>query len=388
MNNGSKILLIATTSSMIGNFNIDNIKILQSLGAKVFVGTNFNAPGSITVKKSTELKKRLHMMGVKCYQIDFERRTGSIKNNIRIVKQIRNIILREKITGLHVQSPLGGVLGRIAAHGLNATVLYTAHGFQFFHGGLKKDWVLFYPVERVLAHWCDALITINTDDFNLAQKFKTRVFYITGVGTKVNEVISLPERSKQRLRENTRKKLGIAADDFLIISVGELTKRKNHQLMIKALSKINNPKIKYIIAGVGQEKMSLENLITDLNLKKQVKLIGLLNKEELNALYYAADLNIFISRREGLGYGGLDGISHGLYIIGNGNTGMKDYIINRKIGRLVYDPDDVDGLVKIVKEIVKNRPQIPSSEIKYMEKFDQSNINQKMRQIYKRVFDL
>lgn len=388
MNNGSRILLIATTSSMIGNFNIDNIKILQDLGAKVFVGTNFNAPGSITVKKSTELKNKLHLMGVKCYQIDFERRTGSLKNNLRIVKQIRNIILHERITGLHVQSPLGGVLGRVAAHGLNVKVLYTAHGFQFFHGGLKKDWVLFYPVERFLAHWCDAIITINTDDFKLAQKFKTQVFYIPGVGTKVNEVINVSEKSKQKLRENTRKKLNIGTNDFLIISVGELTKRKNHQLMIKALAKINNPKIKYVIAGVGQEKKHLEKLIADLGLKKQVKLVGLLNKVKLNALYYAADLNIFISRREGLGYGGLDGISRGLYIIGNGNTGMKDYIVNDKIGRLVYNPDDVDGLVKIVRAIVKARPRIPSTEINFMTRFDQLSINKKMINIYKQVFSL
>lgn len=52
-----RILIIATTASMIEQFNIHNIKILQKLGIEVHVGTNFKKPGTITSNLSENLKK-------------------------------------------------------------------------------------------------------------------------------------------------------------------------------------------------------------------------------------------------------------------------------------------------------------------------------------------
>lgn len=370
---------------MIKYFNTDNIRILQEMGANVYVGTNFNAPGSITKSESKKFKEQLQHKGVVCYQIDFKRRIGSIRSNIHVIKQIRKIIVENKIDGLHVQSPLGGVLGRIAAHKMDVKVLYTAHGFQFFPGGPKKDWFLYYPVERLLSHWCDALVTINTDDFKAAQKFPTHTFYIPGVGTNIIKSQNRSVKEIQSLRKIYRKKLSIASDEFLILSVGELTVRKNHQTMIKALKQLNNPKIKYVIAGVGQEKENLINLINNLGLQNNVKLLGYVNKDVLDGLYYAADLNVFVSLREGLGFGGLDGVAHNLYIIGNANTGMKDYIINQNVGLMMNDPTDVNELAKLVKQAQKNEHSLRESEKAYIRKFDQQNINKLMKGIYQQI---
>ena len=51
--------MIATTASMIEQFNLHNIKLLKSLGANVHIATNFNNPGTITVEKSSNLIKKL-----------------------------------------------------------------------------------------------------------------------------------------------------------------------------------------------------------------------------------------------------------------------------------------------------------------------------------------
>lgn len=53
----NKILILATTASMIEQFNMHNISILKSLGAEVHVGTNFKKPGNITQLESEEFKK-------------------------------------------------------------------------------------------------------------------------------------------------------------------------------------------------------------------------------------------------------------------------------------------------------------------------------------------
>lgn len=62
---------------------------------------------------------------------------------------------------------MGGVLGRLAAgcYSPASILLYTAHGFHFYKKAPWKNWLLYYPVERALAHLTDILITINREDY-------------------------------------------------------------------------------------------------------------------------------------------------------------------------------------------------------------------------------
>lgn len=376
-----KVLIVATTASMIEQFNLHNIKILQRLGIEVHVGTNFENPGTITNDLSESLKTKLKKMDVIYHQLDFPRGIGSHKRNKFVLNQICAVIKKHKISGIHAHSPLGGIIGRRAAHKMNIKVLYTAHGFQFFKGGPIKDWLVFFPVEWFYARWTDALITINQQDYQVSRFLPVaQRYYIPGVGVDFNEDFSNAE--KQQLRVETRRRLNIQEDDYLIISVGELSKRKNHETVLRAIASLNNPKIKYAIAGIGKEKESLINLINELGLQKQVQLLGYLR--DLDGLYYAADLNVFVSKREGLGLGGLDGVVHGLYIIGNVNTGMKDYILNENIGLLINSPTDYNTLARKIKIAMEEKRKVKSTKL--VKKFSQKNIDKIMTNIYKKEF--
>lgn len=172
-----RILMLATTASMIEQFNIHNINILQALGAEVHVGTNFMNPGTITKDKSDQLVEKLNDMGVVCHQIDFMRGIGTHKSNKKALKQVCHVIRDEKITGIHAHSPLGGIIGRRAAHKMHVKIIYTAHGFQFFKGGPIRDWLIFFPIEWFYAHWTNALITINTDDYSVSRHLPVRRRY-------------------------------------------------------------------------------------------------------------------------------------------------------------------------------------------------------------------
>ena len=57
-------------------------------------------------------------------------------------------------------------------------MIYTAHGFHFYKGAPKRNWILYYPIEKILARNTDVLITINNEDYNIAKrKFKTKKIY-------------------------------------------------------------------------------------------------------------------------------------------------------------------------------------------------------------------
>lgn len=378
-----KILILATTASMIEQFNIHNIQILQSLGAEVHVGTNFSNPGTITNEISNGLISRLNSVGVKCHQIDFLRGIGNHRANKKAMDQVISVIKKEKITGIHAHSPLGGIIARRAGHKTNTKVMYTAHGLQFFKGGPLKDWLVFFPVEWFYAHWTDALVTINQDDYSISKYLPvSRRYYIPGVGIDLKRLKQFTQKRKNILRSATRKKLNIKNDDFLIISVGELSNRKNHETVIKAIKKLNNPNIKYAIAGIGDKKRKLISLVHKLNLKNQVQLLGYC--KNLDGLYYAADLNVFISKREGLGLGGLDGVAHGLYIIGSKNTGMKDYITNENIGLLVEDPTDINEVADKINNVYQNKKVV--TDFSVVKKFEHYNVDRKMKRIYENEF--
>lgn len=375
-----RILILATTASMIKQFNMHNIRILQSLGAEVHVGTNFISPGTITEQSSKKLISILSRKGVMCHQIDFLRGIGTFKANKKALEQVCNIIRKEKITGIHAHSPLGGIVGRRAAHKMHVKIIYTAHGLQFFKGGPLKDWLIFYPVEWFYARWTDALITINTHDFHVSKYLPAKKKYmINGVG--INKCICT-DNDRKVARSKLRKKLGIHKDDYLLISIGELNKNKNHESVLKALKRLNNPKIKYVIAGIGPEKNRLLKLSNKLGLENNFQLLGYL--DDLDDLYYAADLNVFVSKREGLGLGGLDGIAHGTYIIGTKNTGMSDYIINQKVGMLVNSPTDTKELAKKILIAFKEKRRVKDFSI--LKKFEHENVDKKMRNIYIKEF--
>ena len=377
--------MIATTASMIEQFNLHNIKLLKSLGANVHIATNFNNPGTITVEKSSNLIKKLEKENVTCHQVDFCRGIGNFTANKKALKQVCDIIKENNISGIHAHSPLGGIIGRRAAHKMKIKIIYTAHGLQFFKGGPLRDWLFFFPVEWFYAHWTDVLVTINEDDYRISKFLPVkRRYYIPGVGTDIKRTLNINEKEKNNLRKKTRKKLGISNKEYLVVSVGELSKRKNHATVLRAIKKINDPQIKYVIAGIGKERKKLINLIKSLQLEKQVQLLGYV--DDLDGLYYAADLNVFVSTREGLGLGGVDGIAHGLYIIGNGKTGMKDYISNEEVGMLVNNPLDVDELVEKIKVAKHNYDQIPIGQIPL--EFDHSYVDNIMLNIYKREFNL
>ncbi len=183
-----KVLIVASVASMIDQFNMQNINILKQQGYEVHVAANFEKGSTISEERLLEFKKELKNLNVLYFQVDFSRRIGNIGQNIKAYKQIKEIIKQNKYKFIHCHSPIGGVCGRIAAKTTGTKVMYTAHGFHFYKGAPMKNWVLYYPIERVLSYLTDVLITINNEDYELSKnKMKSKsLYYIPGVGVDVS----------------------------------------------------------------------------------------------------------------------------------------------------------------------------------------------------------
>lgn len=165
-----KVLILASVASMIDQFNMPNIELLQNMGYNVDVACNFKEGNTCSDEKIEELKSTLKKMNIQCFQIDFARDVTNMGRNIKSLWQVEQLLETNKYEFLHCHSPIGGVVGRVAGKLKHVKVIYTAHGFHFYKGAPKKNWLIYYPIEKLCSYMTDVLITINKEDYVLAQK--------------------------------------------------------------------------------------------------------------------------------------------------------------------------------------------------------------------------
>lgn len=333
--NRKKALITATVGGFLPRFELGNAHILQELGYEVHYASNFN------IRIYEYDMEFLKQQGICCHQIDFARSPGQILQNGRAYLQLKRLIKENGYSLIHCHTPVAGVLTRLAARKRRkgpdrVKVLYTAHGFHFYQGGPLLGWLLYYPVECRMSLYTDVLLTINREDYLCAQKFCAQqqpwtgqqclVYQTPGAGLAPERFVSA---DKQQVAEK-RKEFGFSPENFVLVSVGELNKNKNHEVVIRALAGLKDPNLRYVICGKGSEQGRLENLIRELGLEGTVVLAGY--REDITPILCSADCFIFPSIREGLPMSVLEAMAAGLPIITSDNRGIREYIVDESNG--------------------------------------------------------
>ena len=152
-----KVLYVATVLSHICQFHLPYLKMFQDRGYEVHVAARDN----LAEKNGMKLQNT-----DKYFDVPFCRSPFSFKN-MKAYKQFKSI-LRENYDIIVCNTPVGGIVARLAGEKYRrkgTKIIYIAHGFHFYKGGPKKNWVLYYPVEKFFAKRCDVLVTINKEDF-------------------------------------------------------------------------------------------------------------------------------------------------------------------------------------------------------------------------------
>lgn len=367
-----KILYATTVSGTINAFLIPHIRVLVENGNQV----------DVLYKINGGINSEILDLGCEIYDIDFSR--SLFRNNIiKLVSKVREIIVTNNYDIVHTHTPIASAIVRLACKNLKKVkVIYTAHGFHFFSGAPKMNWLTFYPIEKMLSKYTDTIITINKEDYNRAnRKFKlTSIEYIPGVGLDTGKFKN-NKVNKKKLREE----IGLPQDSFIVLSAGTLNKNKNHETIIRAIAKINNRDIHYVICGVGANENYLKNLSIELGLKGKVHLLGY--RHDIANIYKISDVYAFPSFREGLGMSALEAMASGLPIITSNVHGIKDYSIHGKTG-FMYSPEDIDGFSKGLYHLLNDRNLIIrmgeyNKEI--VERYNMKNAIKAMENIYKKI---
>ncbi len=355
-----KRILLTCTDLMAIQFMVPHIRYLAENGFHVELAC------SIVGDRYDDLKKAVGDVA----KINIVRlvRSPFSPGNIKGYKDMKKLLSENKYDIIWTNEPVMGVVTRLAARAARkngTTVLYMAHGFHFFKGAPLFNWLLWAPLEYFMSRFNDVLVTINWEDYNRAKKYmKTpEIIHINGIG------VDFSTRECACPRNEKRAQLGISEDDILILSVGELQTRKNHEVIIKAISKLQNKNLKYIICGQGVLENKLKRLINDLHLNEQVFLLGY--RQDIPEIMLASDIYAHPSKREGLGLASLEAMSFGLPLITSNTQGIPDYVENGVTGYMC-DPDDIDAYAKNIHKLVSDnelRKKIEETNSVYVQKY-------------------
>lgn len=311
--------------------------------------------------------------------IPFER-SPLKKGNLLAYQQLKELIDREEYDIIHCHTPMGSVITRLAAGKTRKSgtkVIYTAHGFHFYKGSSPLNWLIYYPIEKLLSFRTDLLITMNREDYACAQKFNAgRVEIVNGVGYDFSKFAepNLEEKSK------VRKELGFEEGDIFAISVAQLIKRKNHIVLIQAVAKLNNPKFHLVICGDGVQEVELKEKAKELKVEKQIHFLGF--RKDIPKLCHSADLFLFASLQEGLPIAVMEAMAYGLPIVASNIRGNVDLIDAGKGGYLV-EPTDVDGFVNGIQTILKEPETLLEMKQYNLKKIHEYEIDYVLKQMEK-----
>lgn len=274
-------------------------------------------------------------------------------SNMEAFRQLKRILSDNKYDIIHTHTPVGGVITRLAAKKARKSgthVIYTAHGFHFFKGAPILNWFTYYPIERIMARYTDTLVTINKEDYELAKsKFNTDVRYIAGVGID-QEKFDTALQPKEKLKKRTS--MGLNKDDFVILYLAELSKRKNQLWLIRSIASIirNNPDIHLLLAGQDSLNGKCQKLTKELGLESNIHFLGY--RKDVVELLNITDLVVSSSLQEGLPVNIMEAMYVGLPVVAVDCRGSRDLVKNNVNGFLVEK--DSDDLAKRIVQLYKN----------------------------------
>nr|WP_253904641.1 glycosyltransferase family 4 protein [Adlercreutzia sp. ZJ473] len=314
--------------------------------------------------------------------VDFARSPFS-KQTFVAYGQLCELFSRERFDLVHAHTPVGGVLTRLAARDARRTgtrVVYTAHGFHFYDGAPLANWLLWYPVERLMSHFTDVLVTINREDHERAERFaRCRVEYVPGVGVDLSRFAAAKPRGPKR------SELGIGDDNFAILSVGDLIPRKNQRAIVEALPLLPGA-VRLVVCGEGSERESLLEQARELGVSDRISLLGF--RDDMAGIMAACDCLVFPSVHEGLPVSVMEAMASGLPVVASSIRGVDpDLLVDRENGLLLSEATP-EAIASAVSELMGDPslgPRLAEGALSSVRRFELGAAIRETALVYARV---
>jgi len=315
-----------------GSFFKEQAEALKESGNNVIV-----AFVEVRLLSKTNKKEKVQIIndnGIKTYRIIQGKipKTGNVGTAIAFkqgMKKIyREIKLNEKIDLVHLHSCIwGGLSGVYITKKLSVPFIITEHSSYYgrFKVNLIEKQLIKYSLKKA-----DKVIAVS----NYLKEILLK--HYNGDIEVVPNMVDCSQFLEAKVNKSNNKK-------FSFLSLCYLKKNKRVDILIEAFSKyFKSENAQLIIAGDGPERLALEKLATDLNIKDKVIFKGSLSREEVKVEMNKCNLFVLSSVFETFGVVLIEALSSGKPVVSTKNGGAND-IVNDLNGVLanIEDSDDL-----------------------------------------------
>ncbi len=286
-------------------------------------------------------------------------REVDLKNDIKSLKMIKEIIKEFKPDIVHTHASKAGALGRIAALQLNVPIIvHTFHGhvFHSYFGAMKTT--IYKMIERYLAKRSSAIIAISAkqkdelvNTFKIASNEKVKIVQL---GFQLNKF----SENMEEKRKAFRKEFNISSETIAVGIVGRLVPIKNHSMFLKAMAFVkanSKERVRGFIVGDGDERKQIEQAAIELGLK-----IGLGKdsdeditftswQEEVDRVNAGMDVIALTSKNEGTPVSLIEAQASNKPIVSTNVGGIEDIVLKNETAFLASSSDQKDFNSKLLQ---------------------------------------
>lgn len=329
---GDKLLYTASTCAHILHFHLPYLAYFRERGWEVHVACGGPVRPIPYADEVLEVPFRKSMKS---------------PQNFRAVSLLREKIKKERYALVSTHTSLAAFFTRLALAGLRDRpfVVNTVHGYLFDDQTpfLRRELLL--SAERWTAPQTDLLLTMNQWDYETAVRYRLgrEVAPVPGVGVDFSKLdgLSAPER-------NLRAEYGISDDTFVLLYAAEFSKRKNQEVLIRAMERLPEG-IVLILAGDGALREDCRKLADSLDLNHRIIFPGY--AENMPDWYWAADAVVSASRSEGLPFHIMEAMYMGLPVVVSSVKGHTDLVRDGVTG-LLYPYGDSAACAEQIMRLV------------------------------------
>jgi len=337
--------------------------------------------------------------GVKVHYLNFER--ASIRNPLAFVNSLRKgrnliseVLTREQINVVQTHLPGSNFYGLMLAWKKVCAVLATIHNNQEFNYGDVDNKLLIRfrkMAYRKILTTCQGVVAVSEDvRASLIRDLAAGPEAVEKI-TVVTNAVEIPQPLDTALRKVIRDELEVGPGQTLILAAGRFCEQKNFGDLVTAANQLKKSgcSFRLIIAGEGEQREDLADMVGRLGLKNEVALPG--NLTNLDQVMQAADIFVMSSLWEGLPLVLLEAMAAGLPVVAYGISGIDEVVADGDTGLAVHvgKTDALAGSLKRLADDGELRQRLGSAgENRIRAEFGFPEYVEKLSVLYRRALKL
>ena len=231
-------------------------------------------------------------------------------------------------------------------------------------------------IQKLLRNW-----SINSSEIIITPSTHLKQF-VNDLGSinnvlKINngiEIIDLGREAEQNKINN------------LLVN-SRLVVQKNIDLVIEAFSILNDSRLKLEIIGEGSEFQRLNELITNLEIQNNVKLLGKVDNNSISKYLEKSQLFIQASDYEGLPHSILEAINYEIPVLSTEAGGCKDLLHNGDRGFIISSPPNKYQIAESINFIINNPTSAHQKALEAKSYIRENHNFQTQAQLYTEVIE-